>query len=191
MLFRKPYELKKLIIVHNIVQVVSCIFVVYEVGPHWRSFIVVIYDYLLYIRYYRQILHITEYTILYFWRCSVVEETPERMARHFRLAYFLFWLKLSELIETVIFVMRQKQNQVTKLHVFHHISTVTLIYMLINHNRKNGAYQIIDATRRRFLLTVILHWLHSCRLRCAVPHSAQFQCPYHYVHLLSGRRCGG
>ncbi|XP_017960217.1 elongation of very long chain fatty acids protein AAEL008004 [Drosophila navojoa] len=114
MLFRKPYELKKLIIVHNIVQVVSCIFVVYE------------------------ILHITEYTILYFWRCSVVEETPERMARHFRLAYFLFWLKLSELIETVIFVMRQKQNQVTKLHVFHHISTVTLIYMLINHNRKNG-----------------------------------------------------
>ncbi|EDW61875.1 very long chain fatty acid elongase AAEL008004 [Drosophila virilis] len=111
---RAPYELKKLIIVHNIVQVISCIFVVYE------------------------ILHITEYTIIYFWRCSVLEETPERMKRHFRLAYFLFWLKLSELMETMIFVLRKKQSQVTKLHVFHHITTVTLIYMLINHNRKNG-----------------------------------------------------
>ncbi|EDW02582.1 GH22079, partial [Drosophila grimshawi] len=113
--FRKPFELKKLIIVHNIVQVVSCIYVVHE------------------------ILHITEGLIIYFWKCSILEQTPQRMKRHFSLAYFLFWLKISELMETIIFVLRRKQNQVTKLHIFHHISTVTLIYMLINHNETNVA----------------------------------------------------
>lgn len=62
------------------------------------------------------------------------------MRRHYRLAYFVFFLKLSELSETVIFVLRNKRSQVTKLHVFHHIATVTLIYLLINHNKKNGGY---------------------------------------------------
>lgn len=62
------------------------------------------------------------------------------MRRHYRLAYFVFLLKLSELSETVVFVLRKKQSQVTKLHVFHHFATVTLIYLLINHNEKNGGY---------------------------------------------------
>ena len=34
-----------------------------------------------------------------------------------------FMLKLAELVETVFFVLRKKQNQVTKLHVYHHVST--------------------------------------------------------------------
>lgn len=76
---------------------------------------------------------------MYFWKCSIVEITEVRMQRLFRLEYFLFWLKLSELIETVIFIMRKKQSQVTKLHVFHHISTVTLVYVLIHYN-ENGGY---------------------------------------------------
>lgn len=137
---RAPYELKKLIIVHNIVQVISCIFVVYEVcfQMAFKLTFFGVQKNLISL----QILHITEYTIIYFWKCSVLEETPVRMKRHFRLAYFLFWLKLSELMETMIFVLRKKQNQVTKLHVFHHITTVTLIYMLINHNRKNGALTV-------------------------------------------------
>ncbi|XP_032590631.1 elongation of very long chain fatty acids protein 7 [Drosophila grimshawi] len=125
--FRKPFELKKLIIVHNIVQVVSCIYVVHE------------------------ILHITEGLIIYFWKCSILEQTPQRMKRHFSLAYFLFWLKISELMETIIFVLRRKQNQVTKLHIFHHISTVTLIYMLINHNETNGCDALFPILMNSFV----------------------------------------
>ncbi|ALC40871.1 CG30008, partial [Drosophila busckii] len=136
---RKPFELKTLIIVHNIVQVLSCIFVVYE------------------------ILYISENTILFFWRCSNLEETPERLSRHFRLSYFLFWLKISELVETVIFVLRKKQNQVTKLHVFHHITTITLIYMLINHN-ENG----IDALFPIFLNSNVHIIMYSYYLIAAV-----------------------
>ncbi|KAL7735927.1 hypothetical protein ACLKA6_002370 [Drosophila palustris] len=137
--FRKPYELKTLIIVHNIVQVVSCVYVVYE------------------------ILHLTENHIIFFWKCSALEFTGERMKRHFKLAYFLFWLKLSELIETIIFVLRKKQNQVTKLHVFHHITTITLIYLLINHN-SNG----FDALFPIFLNSNIHIIMYSYYLIAAV-----------------------
>ncbi|XP_068146296.1 very long chain fatty acid elongase AAEL008004 [Drosophila tropicalis] len=112
---RKPYTLKKLIICHNIIQVVSCIYVIYE------------------------ILFVTHGNILYFWKCSGPIHEPEIVTRHFRLAQFLFWLKLSELIETVIFVLRKKQNQVSKLHVFHHIATLTLIYCLLHYNENGTA----------------------------------------------------
>ncbi|XP_017012594.2 very long chain fatty acid elongase 1 [Drosophila takahashii] len=112
---RKPYELKKLILVHNVIQVVSCIYVIKEV------------------------LFITDNAIYFFWRCRDLGSSPEHVRRYYSLAYFLFWLKLSELLETVIFVLRKKQNQVSKLHIFHHFSTLTLVYVLINMNRNGTA----------------------------------------------------
>ncbi|XP_017066659.1 elongation of very long chain fatty acids protein 4 [Drosophila eugracilis] len=112
---RKPFELKKLILAHNFLQVVSCIYVINEV------------------------LFITDNGIFYFWECRDIGRTPEHVRRYYSLAYFLFWLKLSELLETVIFVLRKKQNQVSKLHIFHHFSTVTLVYVLINLNTNGSA----------------------------------------------------
>ncbi|XP_016969646.1 elongation of very long chain fatty acids protein AAEL008004 [Drosophila rhopaloa] len=109
--WRKPYGLKRVILAHNLIQVVCCLYVIKEV------------------------LHITDNTIYFFWMCRNI--SPEHVQRYYSLAYFLFWLKLSELLETVIFVLRKKQNQVSKLHIFHHISTLTLVYMLINFN-ENG-----------------------------------------------------
>ncbi|XP_039483226.1 elongation of very long chain fatty acids protein 7 [Drosophila santomea] len=113
--WRKPYELKRLILVHNFIQVVSCIYVIKEV------------------------LLITDNTIYFFWKCRDVGSSPELVRRYYNLAYFLFWLKISELIETVIFVLRKKQNQVSRLHLFHHFSTVTLVYILINLNENGSA----------------------------------------------------
>ncbi|XP_051169949.1 elongation of very long chain fatty acids protein 4-like isoform X2 [Leptopilina boulardi] len=37
--------------------------------------------------------------------------------------YIGIWLKLIELSETVIYILRKKNNQVTFLHLYHHIST--------------------------------------------------------------------
>ncbi|XP_017096688.2 very long chain fatty acid elongase 7 [Drosophila bipectinata] len=114
MLFRKPFELKKFMLLHNVIQVVSCIYVI------------------------REILFVTDNGVIYFWKCRQLSQSTENVRRHFSLAYFLFWLKLSELVETMIFVLRQKQNQVTKLHLFHHVATLTLVYLLIHYNQ-NGS----------------------------------------------------
>ncbi|XP_020803527.1 elongation of very long chain fatty acids protein AAEL008004 [Drosophila serrata] len=113
--FRKAYKLKKLIMAHNLIQVVSCLYVLKEV------------------------FFITDNAVQYFWECRDFGKSQEHVRRHFELAHFLFWLKLSELIETVIFVLRRKQNQVSKLHIFHHITTVTLVYVLLHFNENGTA----------------------------------------------------
>lgn len=47
----------------------------------------------------------------------------------YHLTAFSFWLKASEMCETMVFVLRKKYNQVSFLHVFHHCATVTLIFL--------------------------------------------------------------
>jgi len=101
--------------------------------------------------------------------------------RYYNLAYFLFWLKISELIETVIFVLRKKQNQVSKLHIFHHFSTVTLVYALINFN-ENG----------KLAGCWVTDYFHKCvqlyRFCCLLLRVLEFyRSRYHVLVLL----CGG
>lgn len=38
-------------------------------------------------------------------------------------AYFLLWIKIIDLSETAIYLLRKKNNQVSVLHLYHHIST--------------------------------------------------------------------
>ena len=42
-------------------------------------------------------------------------------------------MKVVDLIETVIFVLRKKQNQVSYLHVYHHASTVIVTYITVKY----------------------------------------------------------
>jgi len=37
--------------------------------------------------------------------------------------HWVYFLKMSELIETVFFFLRHKTNQITGLHIYHHAST--------------------------------------------------------------------
>ncbi|XP_034650540.1 elongation of very long chain fatty acids protein 7 [Drosophila subobscura] len=139
MQFRKPYELKKLIIGHNVIQVVSCIYVL------------------------REIFYLSDNAIWMFWKCRDLGSSPEMVKRYFELAYFLFWLKSSELLETVIFVLRKKQNQVSNLHIFHHLSTLTLVYILIHHNQNGlAAYYVV------FLNSIVHIIMYSYYLVTAV-----------------------
>jgi hypothetical protein len=50
-----------------------------------------------------------------------------------KLWWFLM-LRLGELIETVFFVLRKKQSQVSALHIYHHISTATLLWLYFKYN---------------------------------------------------------
>ncbi|XP_034120455.1 elongation of very long chain fatty acids protein 7 [Drosophila guanche] len=139
MQFRKPYELKKLIIGHNVMQVLSCIYVL------------------------REVFYLSDNSIWMFWKCRDLGSSPEMVKRYFQLSYFLFWVKMSELLETVIFVLRKKQNQVSNLHIFHHFSTLTLIYMLIHYNQNGvAAYYVV------FLNSVVHIIMYSYYLVTAV-----------------------
>lgn len=50
-----------------------------------------------------------------------------------------FWwygimLRLVEFVETVFFVLRKKQNQVTFLHIYHHISTILIFWVFLKYS---------------------------------------------------------
>lgn len=93
---RKPYNLNSLLIVYNAIQVCVSIWLVWEaLDAVWL--------------------------FKYSFRCepvdwSVNEETM-RIARGF---YIYFWAKMSELLDTIFFVLRKKNNQITFLHLYHH-----------------------------------------------------------------------
>lgn len=62
------------------------------------------------------------------WRC--LHDDGRTNTTHW---YFIF-LRMFEFLETIFFVLRKKQNQVSVLHVYHHISTVALLYLFLKYS---------------------------------------------------------
>ena len=96
---RKPYKLKTILRLYNVFQIVACAVLIYGVAT-------------------------SGWTTHYSLGCQPIDYSDDELAvRMLRFVWWTFMLKLAELVETVFFVLRKKQNQVTKLHVYHHVST--------------------------------------------------------------------
>ncbi|CAL7952338.1 unnamed protein product [Xylocopa violacea] len=93
---RKPYELRNVLIVYNFAQVLLSIYLFYEgLMSGW------LFDY--------------SYT------CQPVDYSDNPQAlRMARAAHLYFLCKLVELLDTVFFVLRKKNRQISTLHVYHH-----------------------------------------------------------------------
>ncbi|XP_016916379.1 elongation of very long chain fatty acids protein 7-like [Apis cerana] len=93
---KKPYELRIPMIVYNFIQVLFSIYIFYEgLMAGW------LYDY----NYY----------------CQPVDYTDNPLSRRMANAvHFYFTCKLIELLDTVFFVLRKKNRQISSLHVYHH-----------------------------------------------------------------------
>jgi hypothetical protein len=58
-----------------------------------------------------------------------------------------FWfygilLRIIEFIETIIFVLRKKQNQISFLHVYHHISTIIIFWVFLKYSGSKYQHEI-------------------------------------------------
>ncbi|XP_044727532.1 elongation of very long chain fatty acids protein AAEL008004-like isoform X1 [Chrysoperla carnea] len=93
---KKPYKLKEVLLIYNVIQVAMSVFLVYEglVAGWWGE---------------------------YNWKCQPVDYSmdpkPLRMAGG---VWWYFFCKIIELLDTVFFVLRKKMNQVSFLHLYHH-----------------------------------------------------------------------
>ncbi|XP_072940389.1 very long chain fatty acid elongase 1-like [Epargyreus clarus] len=97
---RQPFNLDKILIVYNIVQILACAYIFIEMLVYaWA----------------------TEYQ----WVCEPLDfsETPKAL-NVARFVYHYHLTKYLDLLDTVFFVLRKKFNQVSFLHVFHHIAMV-------------------------------------------------------------------
>ncbi|XP_014090436.1 very long chain fatty acid elongase AAEL008004 [Bactrocera oleae] len=91
---RKPFKLENTLIVYNFIQVLVSAWMVYEGCVAWRN---------------------------YNWRCQPVDRSFSPQAvREARGVYVYYLAKISELLDTVFFVLRKNERQVTFLHVYHH-----------------------------------------------------------------------
>lgn len=93
---RKPFKLEGVLITYNAVQVALSIWLVYEgIMGGWNG--------------------------KYNWRCEPVDYSRDPVALRMAGAVWAYYIcKVIELLDTVFFVLRKKQNQVSFLHLYHH-----------------------------------------------------------------------
>ncbi|XP_050352177.1 elongation of very long chain fatty acids protein AAEL008004-like [Nymphalis io] len=102
---RKPYQLRNVIKWYNVLQIISNAVVTWGIMT-------------------------SGWTTTYHFGCVLPDYSmnPEAL----RMLRFFWWtmiLKLLELVETAFFLLRKKENQASFLHIYHHVSTLILIWI--------------------------------------------------------------
>lgn len=106
---RLPMELKTFIRAYNVLQVIAC-----------AVFVKLFLDW--------------DISLMKTWQCVHSKSNLDANQSAF-VGFCFIMLRISELSETVVFVLRKKQNQVSTLHVYHHISTIILLWLFIKYNQ--------------------------------------------------------
>ncbi|KAJ3666123.1 hypothetical protein Zmor_001578 [Zophobas morio] len=100
---REPYNLKIFLYFYNIFQIVYCLALIYGIVSSGVSLF-----------------------------CQPIDYSTNKQAmRTLTCLYYTYILKGIELTETVVFVLRKKYNQVSSLHVYHHVSTFALSWIMV------------------------------------------------------------
>jgi len=64
------------------------------------------------------------------WSCLPVDRKNDAVGKKLRrVSWLYFFSKFIELADTIIFILRKKQNQVSFLHVYHHTNLVILSWL--------------------------------------------------------------
>ncbi|KAL0819770.1 hypothetical protein ABMA28_007811 [Loxostege sticticalis] len=103
---RPAYDLRGAIAIYNIIQIIGCSYVVYQ------SLV------LGWLNHYQFI-------------CQPADKGPYSVEYAWRVCYIYFVIKFMDLLDTIFFVLRKKQNQVTFLHVYHHFGMVAVSWGIV------------------------------------------------------------
>ncbi|XP_013134328.1 PREDICTED: elongation of very long chain fatty acids protein 7-like [Papilio polytes] len=96
---RPPYNLKLFLVIYNIFQVVISISV-----------------------FYKAVEHLLQYGLIIQNQC--LTENKEFEIKTASIVHFYFLSKITELLDTIFFVLRKRDRQVSFLHVYHHTFAV-------------------------------------------------------------------
>ncbi|KYN40507.1 hypothetical protein ALC56_05452, partial [Trachymyrmex septentrionalis] len=105
---RPPYELRTFILIYDVIQILANLwFVKQHVSYGWFS--------------------------EYFFICRPSNSNSVNAMKLFNLVWWLIFLKLFDYVETCVFVLRKKQNQVSGLHVYHHVSNLIFLWYYLKY----------------------------------------------------------
>ncbi|XP_055714746.1 elongation of very long chain fatty acids protein AAEL008004-like [Phlebotomus papatasi] len=106
---RKPFNLERILIVFNVIQIVVCSYIFISGFCAVNS-------------------------IEHNWLCQPVDYTRSPSAlRILILTYYYFLTKILDLLDTVFFVLRKKDSQVTFLHVYHHAGMLVCAWVAVKY----------------------------------------------------------
>ncbi|XP_034188457.2 very long chain fatty acid elongase AAEL008004-like [Osmia lignaria lignaria] len=115
---RKPYSFKTFIRLYNLFQVVTNSMIVYHIfEAGW----------------YRD----------YFIYCRPIDPaiTPASM-KFAHISWYVLALKVFDYTETVLFVLRKKQRQISFLHLYHHVTTVFVAWVFVKYSPNGMAITV-------------------------------------------------
>ncbi|XP_026734661.1 elongation of very long chain fatty acids protein AAEL008004-like [Trichoplusia ni] len=103
---RPAYNLRTTIAAYNAIQIVGCVYITYKsLSLGWLN----------------------HYSLV----CQGPDDGPNGVEYAWNVCYGYFVMKLADLLDTVFFVLRKKQNQVTFLHVYHHFGMVAVAWGMV------------------------------------------------------------
>lgn len=105
---RKPLNITKIIQLYNIFQISACTYFVVK-------------------------FHDLGFSFQNTWKCEN-KLVSGRENETFIVLWWFIMLRTLELVETVFFILRKKQNQVSALHIYHHISTIVLLWLFLKYS---------------------------------------------------------
>lgn len=147
---RKAFNISTVIQSYNIFQVVACAYFVakfHDLGFSFRNT----------------------------WKC-VDDLKVGREDETFDQMWWFLMLRTFELVETVFFILRQKQNQVSALHLYHHISTIVLLWLYFKYSAGDLSTDKVQGS--------FFNFFSSCRNDGAFHRCHQLLCSHHHVHFL-------
>ncbi|XP_028029056.1 elongation of very long chain fatty acids protein 7-like [Bombyx mandarina] len=109
---RKPYNVEKLLVVYNNLQVAVSFYIFY-LGYQFMS----------------------KYGM---WNKKCLCEKDETKILILDGSHYYFVAKVVELMDTIFFVLRKNQRQVTFLHVYHHTMMVLVTWSVVKYSRTDG-----------------------------------------------------
>lgn len=68
------------------------------------------------------------------WQCIINVPIDQQRISIYYWQWISLLVRVAELVETVFFVLRKKQNQVSHLHVYHHVSTIILLWAFFKYS---------------------------------------------------------
>src|SRR5690625_3979128 len=105
---RKPFSLRRVILLYNLINIVYNFY------------------------FFCFLFKVLKYGIdLFDFRRKFNDEDTDWTRRIVANVWFYLMMKLFDLIETVFFVMRKKQSQVSFLHVYHHSAVPIIVWMAV------------------------------------------------------------
>ncbi|XP_070502204.1 very long chain fatty acid elongase 7-like [Chironomus tepperi] len=138
---RQPFKLTTTIRIYNIIQILGC-------------------------SYFSSLSHLKfNYSPLKsIWKCetnNMYINSHDDVVEIYHLNWLFYWLRLIELFETMFFIMRKKQEQISFLHVYHHISTLFFLYLAYRYSAEVMDMFIIILNNDVHILMYIYYFLSS------------------------------